>query len=206
VLNTLKLSLAGMSDMEKWELKKKQGLPLTGIDIRIVDAFDQELPHDGRSVGEVLLRGPWILQSYYNDSRTETSFLDGYWRSGDAGCIDQNGYLKITDRFEDVIKSGGEWISTIDLENAIMAHPDVAEAAVVGIAHPKYQERPLALIVLKEDKNLTKEDIFNSIGSQFAKWQLPDEVLFVKSIPKTSVGKFSKKDIRGEFKDFYQEQ
>lgn len=206
VLNTLKLSLAGMSDMEKWELKKKQGLPLTGIDIRIVDAFDQELPHDGRSVGEVLLRGPWILQSYYNDSRTETSFLDGYWRSGDAGCIDQNGYLKITDRFKDVIKSGGEWISTIDLENAIMAHPDVAEAAVVGIAHPKYQERPLALIVLKEDKNLTKEDIFNSIGSQFAKWQLPDEVLFVKSIPKTSVGKFSKKDIRGEFKDFYQEQ
>lgn len=204
VLQAPKGSLNGMSEEEKWELKKKQGLPLTGIDIKIVDGLDRELPHDGSSVGEILLKGPWILQSYYNDPRTANSFVDGYWRSGDAGYIDRHGYLKITDRIKDVIKSGGEWVSTIDLENAIMAHPDVAEAAVVGITHPKYQERPLALVVLKEDKKLSKEDILNSMGRQFAKWQLPDEVLFVNSIPKTSVGKFSKKDIRAQFKDFYQ--
>ncbi len=206
VLHSVKPSLAGMPEEEKWELKKKQGLPLIGIDVRIVDAEDKDLPHDGESVGEILLKGPWIVQSYYNDSRTASSFIDGYWRSGDAGYIDRYGYLKVADRFKDVIKSGGEWISSIDLENAIMAHPDVAEAAVVGIAHPRYQERPLALVVTKHQKTLTKEDILSSIGRQFAKWQLPDEVIFLDKIPKTSVGKFSKKDIRSQFKDFYAEQ
>ena len=205
VLHSFKACLTDMPETERWELKKKQGLPLIGIDIRIVDPEDKDLPHDGASVGEILLRGPWIVQSYYNDSRTASSFIDGYWRSGDAGHIDQYGYLKIADRFKDVIKSGGEWISSIDLENAIMAHPDVAEAAVVGISHPRYQERPLALVVTKQQKIVTKEEILNSIGKQFAKWQLPDEIIFVERIPKTSVGKFSKKDIRSQFKDFYVE-
>jgi len=178
-------------------------MPINGLDIKIVDTQGQELPHDGESSGEIHIRGPWITSSYYNDDRTKDAFMDGYWRSGDAGYIDKNGFLKITDRFKDIIKSGGEWISSIDLENAIMAHPDVLEASVVGIEHPKYQERPLALVVAKPDRTLTKEDVLSSIGEEFAKWQLPDEVVFVDEIPKTSVGKFSKKDIRAEYKDFY---
>lgn len=203
VLHSFKPSLDDMSEEEKWELKKKQGLPAIGIDIRIIGPEDNDLPHDGESVGEILLKGPWILQSYHNDSRTKEAFVDGYWRSGDAGYIDKYGYLKIADRFKDVIKSGGEWISSIDLENSIMAHPDVAEAAVVGIEHPKYQERPLALVVVKNGRTLTKQDVLNSIGSEFAKWQLPDEVLFVAEIPKTSVGKYYKKDIRAQYKDIF---
>lgn len=201
--NTTKPSLAGMSDTKKWDLKKKQGLPFNGLDVKIVDAAGNELPHDGESAGEILIRGPWITSSYYDDPRTRDSFINGYWRSGDAGYIDENGYLKITDRFKDIIKSGGEWISSIDLENAIMAHPDVAEASVVGIEHPKYQERPLALVVVMPGKALTKEDVVKSISSAFAKWQLPDEVVFVDEIPKSSVGKFSKKEIRAQYHDFY---
>jgi fatty-acyl-CoA synthase len=128
---------------------------------------------------------------------------DDFWLSGDAGHIDQNGYLKITDRIKDVIKSSSEWISSIDLENAIMAHPDILEASVVGIPHPKYQERPLPLVVGKPGTILSKGEVLLSIGSEFAKWQLPDKVIFVDEILKTSVDKFSKKDIREQFKDFY---
>jgi fatty-acyl-CoA synthase len=163
------------------------------------------LPHDGKSVGEVLIRGPWITASYYNDERTADAFIDGYWKSGDAGTIDEHGYLKITDRFKDIIKSGGEWISSIDLENALMAHPAVLEATVVGVAHPKWEERPLALVVLRKEAvgQTKKEDIIGFIAPQFAKWQLPDDVLFVDAIPKTSVGKFSKKDVRAQYGDVY---
>ena len=204
VLNMLKPSLASMSEDEKWELKKKQGMILPGLDVRLASPTGETLPFDGESSGEIQLRGPWILQSYYNDPRSADAFTtDGYWMSGDAGGIDQNGYLKITDRIKDVIKSGGEWISSIDLENSIMAHPLVFEAAVVGIEHPKYQERPLALVVVKPGETLTKEEVLGSIGKEFAKWQLPDEVVFVDEIPKTSVGKFYKKDIRKQYKDFY---
>ncbi len=174
-----------------------------GLDLRIIDSEGNDLPWDGQSVGEILFRGPWITRSYYNDPRSADSFLDGYWRSGDAGTLDQNGYLKITDRFKDVIKSGGEWISSIDLENAIMTCPGVKEAAVVGIEHPKWQERPLALVVLKDDQETTQQDILDFLSSHFAKWQLPDEILFVTDIPKTSVGKFDKKKIRTMYKNHY---
>jgi fatty-acyl-CoA synthase len=205
LLNQLKPSLKGWSKEEQWENQKKQGLPLAGLEMKIVDADGKEVPHDGQTVGELLIRGPWVASSYHNDSRTEECFTDGYWISGDAGTIDQNGYIKITDRVKDMIKSGGEWISSIDLENAIMAHPDVLEASVVGLPHPKWQERPLALVVLKagaRDKT-TREDILKFISGKFAKWQLPDEVLFVDSIPKTSVGKFSKKTMREQYEEFY---
>lgn len=203
--NILKSSLQHLSDEEKWELRKKQGLPVTGLDIIIVGADGKEVPHDGETVGEILIRGPWITTSYYNDPRSETAFTDGYWRSGDAGTIDQNGYIKVTDRFKDLIKSGGEWISSIDLENAIMGHPAVLEAVVVGLPHPKWQERPLALAVLREEYKgkTSKEDILESLKTKFAKWQLPDEVLFVDQIPKTSVGKFAKGTIREEYGEFY---
>jgi fatty-acyl-CoA synthase len=206
VCNLPKPSLAGLSEDEKWELKKKQGLPICGLDIKIVDDEGNELPPETESAGEILVRGPWITRSYYNDPRTEEAFSGGYWRSGDAGYIDKNGYLKVSDRFKDIIKSGGEWISSIDLENAIMAHPAVVEAAVAGIEHPKWQERPLALVVLRKDEKVTKEDILEFISPKFAKWQLPDDVLFIEEIPKTSVGKFSKKDIRAKYKDYYLKQ
>lgn len=204
-LNLLKPSLCGMPDEAKWELRKKQGLPLVGLDVEIRGGDGKALPHDGKSVGEVLIRGPWITASYYNDNRTRESFEDGFWKSGDAGSIDENGYLKITDRFKDIIKSGGEWISSIDLENALMAHPDVREATVVGIEHPKWEERPLALVVLADKaKGKTEEsDLINFISSGFAKWQLPDKIIFVDKIPKTSVGKFSKKEVRETYKEFY---
>lgn len=204
-LNRLKPSLAHLSDADKWELRKKQGLPLPGLDVEIRDHNGRFLPHDGKSAGEILIRGPWITASYYNDERTADAFIDGYWKSGDAGTIDEHGYLKITDRFKDIIKSGGEWISSIDLENALMAHPAVLEATVVGVAHPKWEERPLALVVLRKEAvgKTKKEDIIGFIAPQFAKWQLPDEVLFVDAIPKTSVGKFSKKDVRAQYNDVY---
>lgn len=194
-----------LSEDELWELKKKQGTIVNGLDIKIVDEGDNDLPHDGKSSGEILLRGLWILQSYYNAPTTKNSFTkDGYFRSGDAGTIDSEGYLKITDRIKDVIKSGGEWISSIDMENVLVAHPGVLEAAVVGIPHPKWEERPLALVVLREgNDSTTEEEIFNHLSKSFAKWQLPDKILFVQSIPRTSVGKLDKKVIREEYNNLY---
>jgi len=194
-----------LNEEEMWELKKKQGYFVPFVDWKLKDPLGGDVPLDGKSVGELYLKGPWITCKYYNDERTKEAISeDGYWKSGDAATVDENGYLKITDRFKDLIKSGGEWISSIDLENAIMAHPEVAEAAVVGIPHPKWEERPLALVVLKDpSKDIKEKDILDFISPKFAKWQLPDRVLFVDEIPKTSVGKFSKKDIRKMYWDFY---
>ena len=203
-VNFLKPSLVDkLSEEEKWELKKKQGLVLSGVDLKIVDSAGRELPHDGKSVGEVQIRGPWITGSYFNDPRTEESFVGGYWKSADAAVIDPDGYMKIADRYKDLIKSGGEWISSVDLENTIMAHPGVLEAAVVGLPHPKWEERPLALVVLKEEfkKKVTPEEILDFLKPKFARWQLPDKIKFVKEIPKTSVGKFNKKEIRTAYQD-----
>jgi fatty-acyl-CoA synthase len=132
-------------------------------------------------------------------------FVDGYWRSGDAGTINEDGYLKVTDRLKDVIKSGGEWISSIDMENALVGHPAVLEAAVVGIPHPKWQERPLALVVLKPNRRVTRQELHEHLSGTFCKWQLPDQVIFVESIPKTSVGKLNKKGIRDQYVELYQQ-
>ncbi|UCD00828.1 MAG: long-chain-fatty-acid--CoA ligase [Promethearchaeota archaeon] len=194
-----------LSEEELWELKKKQGTIMSGLDIKIVDEEGNELPHDGTSSGELLLRGPWITRSYYNAPETQISFTeDGYFKTGDAGSLDSEGYLKITDRIKDVIKSGGEWISSIDMENALVSHPGVLEAAVIGIPHPKWDERPLALVVLREGfESIKKDEIHEHLGNTFAKWQLPDEILFVKSIPRTTVGKLNKKVMRMKYKDIY---
>jgi fatty-acyl-CoA synthase len=192
-----------LSDAERWDLKRKQGLLVTGIDVRVVDADGQEVSHDGSSVGEVCMRGPWIAGRYHNSPGTEGNFLDGYWRSGDAATIDGNGYLKVVDRIKDVIKSGGEWISSIDMENAIVGHPDVLDAAVVGLPHAKWQERPLALVVRRNGATVTEGDIYALLLNTFAKWQLPDRMLFVPEIPKTSVGKTSKKTIVADYRDLY---
>lgn len=195
-----------LSDDEKWDLKRKQGYPIVGLDVKIVDHEDKELPCDGKSPGEILIRGPWVTASYYNSPGSETQFTeDGFWRSGDAGTMDEEGYIKITDRVKDLIKSGGEWISSVDMENETMAHPGVLEAAVTGLAHPKWEERPVVLVVPRDtaSEKLTREDIINHLAKKFAKWQLPEAVIFVDNIPKTSVGKFDKKVIREKYKDLY---
>ncbi|OAT84991.1 long-chain fatty acid--CoA ligase [Desulfotomaculum copahuensis] len=205
-LNLLKPDMESkLAEEEKWDLKRRQGLPVTGLDIKIVDPEGRELPHDGKTSGEILIRGPWITGSYYNDSRNAESFVDGYWKSGDAGTIDSNGYLKVTDRVKDLIKSGGEWISSVDLENSIVGHPKVLEAAVIGAYHPRWEERPLAFVVPKEEykDQITKDEILDFIASRFARWQLPDDVLFIDEIPKTSVGKISKNALRNKYKDYF---
>lgn len=180
--NMLKPSLDSLLEEERWELKKKQGLPIVGLDFKIADVMTGKDIEAGSMIsGEILVRGPWVTASCFDDSRSKDAFVEGYWRSGDAGYIDQNGYLKITDRLKDIIKSGGEWISTIDLENTIMAHPKVLEASVVGIPHPKFQERPVVLVVVKPGMTMTEQEVIDTLGSQFAKWQLrPNEVTFVE--------------------------
>ena len=203
-INRLKPSLkARLSPEDRWNLKRKQGLLVTGVDVKLFTSDGQALPHDGVSVGEICMRGPWISTSYHAMPDSEDRFVDGYWRSGDVGTIDADGYLKLTDRIKDVIKSGGEWISSIDMENLLVGHPAVREAAVVGVAHPKWQERPVALLVLKPGHAVTVEQIHQHLSTAFAKWQLPDNVLFVEALPKTSVGKLNKKVIRTQYADLY---
>lgn len=195
-----------LSEKERWGLQRRQGLEVPGCDVKIVDGNGNELLHDGKSAGELLLRAPWVIRSYYNAPETADRFTDdGYWKSGDVATIDPEGYIKIVDRIKDVIKSGGEWISSVDMENEIMCHPGVLEAAVCGLHHPKWEERPFALVVLRDGskEKVNKQDIIDHLSKRFAKWQLPDEVKFVDEIPKTSVGKFKKSAIRERYKDEY---
>jgi fatty-acyl-CoA synthase len=206
-INRLKPSLKKrLAEGDRWNMKRKQGLLVTGVDVKILGPDDQELPHDGEAMGEICIRGPWITTGYHDMPDSADRFTGGWWRSGDVGTIDADGYLKITDRIKDVIKSGGEWISSIDMENLLMGHPAVRDAAVVGIAHPKWQERPLAIVVLKAGQAATQEQLQAHLCGGFAKWQLPDRILFVESIPKTSVGKLDKKRIRAENAHLYAPQ
>ena len=180
-----------------------QGRPLFGVEVRIVGDSGLELPWDGKSVGEIQIRGNWIASAYYQDQTSPEKFKDGWLCTGDVATIDADGYVRIADRTKDLVKSGGEWISSIAIEGLIMAHPDVAEAAVIAVAHPKWAERPLACVVPKPDARgrLTREHILEHLRPQIAKWWLPDDVVFVEQIPKTSVGKFDKKVLRAQFKD-----
>lgn len=205
-INRLKPWLDGWSEADKWDLRRKQGYVVSGLDVKILNPAGKEVPQDGKTAGEFCLRGPWITSSYYNPEAPSTQFTeDGYWKSGDAGTMDPEGYLKITDRVKDIIKSGGEWISSVDMENAIVGHPAVLEAAVIGVSHPKWEERPLALVVPREEfkGKVTKEDILEHLAKSFAKWQLPDEILFVSEISRTSVGKIDKKVLRDQYKSVY---
>ena len=202
----LKPSLRGvLSDEQTWNRKRCQGLLVSGVDFRLVDGAGKDVPFDGISQGEVLLRGPWIIEQYHKLDDDGDRFLDGYWRSGDVGTIDQHGYLKLTDRLKDVIKSGGEWISSIDMENALIAPPRIRDAAVVGIEHPKWQERPVALLVTDDGTELPLDEIHEVLTPNFAKWQLPDTALFLETLPRTSVGKLDKKSIRATYKDIYKD-
>jgi len=185
-------------------LRKKQGLPFPCIEVDLVDESGRRQPWDGKSVGELIIRGAWVIDGYYErpDSGKE-SHIDGWFRTGDVVTIDPEGYVEVVDRLKDLIRSGGEWISSVELENAIMGHPAVREAAVVGLKHPRWGERPLALVALKEGHNLSKEELKNYLSKRLPRFWLPDEVVFVEHIPKTSVGKFDKKLIRQNYGNLY---
>lgn len=186
-----------------WELKldrlETAGLPVPGLEVRILDEKGHDLPWDGEAFGELLIRGPWIAAEYYKDSSSAHSFQNGWLRTGDVCKITPDGYIKITDRAKDLIKSGGEWISSLDLENALMAHEGVAEATVVGVAHPKWQERPVAFVVPRDGTRVSEPDLLQFLSRRVAEWWLPDRIIFIDEIPKTGTGKFDKKVVRDKF-------
>jgi len=203
-VTSLKSDLARLPDKERFDLLARHGFPVAGVDIRIIDEAANELAWDGVTMGELQIRGPWVTSGYYNDPRSDQSFMEGWFRTGDVATVDSEGYIQIMDRTKDLVKSGGEWISSVDLENAIMAHPKVMEAAVIGVFHPKWQERPLACIALapQHKDQVTKEEVLDFLAARVAKWWLPDDIVFVDAVPKTSVGKFNKRALREQFKDY----
>jgi fatty-acyl-CoA synthase len=190
---------------KKYETRSKQGWPSPFVEIRLMRPDGPagepcEAPWDGVSSGEIEIRGPWVAASYYNSpDQAHRWTADGWFRTGDVAAMDEDGYVKIVDRAKDLVKSGGEWISSVDLENALMGHPAVKEACVVGIPHPKWQERPLAAVVLKDGAKSTPEELRAFLAKSFAKWQLPDAFVFLDAIPRTSVGKFKKLALREQF-------
>jgi fatty-acyl-CoA synthase len=202
VLSRLKSYQQDLPEEERLEIRAKQGILVPGIEMKVIGQ-NGEVAWDGKEMGELCLRGPWIADEYYRDERTKEAFKDGWLHTGDVVTVDEEGFVKIVDRTKDLIKSGGEWISSVDLENALMAHEAVFEAAVVAVPHEQWQERPVACVVLKEwakDK-VTKEDLYKFLEPQFAKWWLPDDIVFMDEIPKTSVGKFLKMKLREQLKE-----
>ena len=193
----------GLPDDERYAIRAKQGSVVAGVDMRIVDDAGQIQPWDGKAVGEIQVRGPWVTSGYYNNPTSAAQFTDdGWFRTGDVASIDPDGYVQITDRTKDLIKSGGEWISSVDMESTIMGHPKVLEAAVIAVPHEKWVERPLACVVPKPEfkGQLHKQEILDYLAPRVAKWWLPDDVVFIEAVPKTSVGKFDKKVLRERFK------
>ncbi|MFN0092580.1 MAG: long-chain fatty acid--CoA ligase [Acidimicrobiales bacterium] len=199
-----KSTLDHLSDEQLADLRTTVGMIDLGVEMRVVDPDTLERkPWDGESSGELQVRGPWVIREYYDDERSPQSFSpDGWLKTGDVAVVDPEGYIRLVDRSKDVIKSGGEWISSVELENELMGHPAVAEAAVIGVAHPRWQERPLACVVVKEGMTLTREEVLAHLDGRVAKWWLPDDVVFIDEVPKTSTGKFSKKDLRDRFEGY----
>ena len=187
----------GERDDAYWEDRAKQGRPLPWVELRLVGDDGEEVAWDGSSTGEIEVRGPWIASQYFRDPDPD-KFDDGWLRTGDIAAVDDKGYVQITDRSKDVIKSGGEWISSVELENELMSHPGVVEAAVIAKPDPRWAERPLCCVVLRSDDAASAEDLVEHLRSRVAKWWLPDEFAFIDEIPKTSVGKFDKKVLRGK--------
>jgi fatty-acyl-CoA synthase len=202
---TLKRHMRELSEDQQYEIRSKQGWAIPFVELRISrpdgpNGEEVEAPRDGQTPGELEVRGPWVAASYYNSpDQAHRWTMDGWFKTGDVATIDEEGFVKIVDRAKDLVKSGGEWISSVDLENTLMGHPAVKEAAVVGVPHPKWQERPLAAVVLKEGAQATQEELREFLSHSFAKWQLPDAFVFVREIPRTSVGKFKKIALRQQF-------
>jgi fatty-acyl-CoA synthase len=189
---------AGLTPEQAWEYRDTQGRIFCTVQARLIGDAGDVLPHDGEAVGEVECRGPWVTGSYYKDD-DPAKFRDGWLRTGDVGTIDRLGFVRLTDRAKDVIKSGGEWISSMELENALMAHPDVTEAAVIGVPDEKWGERPLAAVVRREGADVTAEQLREFLGGRVPRWQLPERWSFIDEVPKTSVGKFAKTRIRDAY-------
>lgn len=188
---------------EQMAVRRTQGLVVPGIDIKVVNEKGEAIP-DGKDMGELLIRGPWIAHEYYKEGeKSAEAFRDGWLHTGDVVTIDEEGNVEIVDRTKDLIKSGGEWISSVEIENVLMGHDDIFEAAVVAVPHPKWQERPVACVVLHEDVEMTKEEVLNYLKPKLVKWWMPDDILFMESIPKTSVGKFLKRALRDQVKEHY---
>ena len=203
LLSFPKSYLQDLPEDEKWRVRGKTGLLVPGLEMKVVNDRGEEVRHDGREMGELLLQGNWVIDEYYKDpEKTKESFVDGWLKTGDIVTIDEESYVQVMDRTKDLIKSGGEWISSVDLENQIMGHPAVVEAAVIAIPHEKWQERPLACVVLRPEARgkVTGQELIDFLRGKVAAWWLPDDIVFVAEIPKTSVGKFNKRELR----DLYQ--
>ena len=194
------LSLDAQAQMR---LKAKQGRPVFGVEMKVVDDAGRPQPHDGQSMGELLVRGPWVVSGYFDDTDASAAAMDpdGWFHTGDVATIDPDGYMQIVDRRNDVIKSGGEWISSIDLENAAVAHPDIAEAAVVAVPHPRWAERPLLIVTPRTDRRPQRSDLLAFLGEQFPSWMLPDEVVVLDELPHTATGKVMKTRLREMFRN-----
>jgi fatty-acyl-CoA synthase len=194
-----------MTKEEKYAVQLKQGKPIYGVELKVVDDAGVELPKDGKSQGHLMVRGPWILQRYF---KAEQDAVDenGWFDTGDISVLDQDGYMTIKDRAKDVIKSGGEWISSIDLENAAFGHPEIAEACVVGIPHPKWDERPMLFVVTNDGEPIEKDSILEFLASKVAKWWLPDEIVFMKELPHGATGKLQKFELRDEYSNHYMDK
>ncbi len=192
----------GLAPAGRLDVQAKQGRSMFGVEMRISDDAGRRQPHDGKAFGHLLVRGPWVTRGYFRGEGGPILDADGFFDTGDVATIDPDGYMQITDRSKDVIKSGGEWISSIEIENAAIGHPAVAEAAVIGVPHPKWQERPLLIVVRKSGRDVTREEMIRYLEDKVAKWWLPDDVAFVDEMPHTATGKLLKTRLREMFRDY----
>jgi fatty-acyl-CoA synthase len=202
-LCTLKPEYAALTGEARLDIQQKQGHPPFGVEIEIEDDAGRKVPWDGKSFGRLKVRGPSVARAYFKEG-ADMLDRDGFFDTGDVATIDRHGYMQITDRSKDVIKSGGEWISSIDLENLAVGHPKVAEAAVIGVRHPRWDERPLLVVVPKKGEAVAKDDILAFMRGKVASWWMPDDVVFVDEIPHTATGKIQKAILRERFKDWLQ--
>jgi fatty-acyl-CoA synthase len=201
-LCTLKPEYASLAGDARLDVQQKQGHPPFMVEMKIEDDAGRPVPWDGKSFGRLMVRGPAVARAYYEGDGDSILDREGFFDTGDVATMDPHGYMQITDRSKDVIKSGGEWISSIDLENLAVGHPKVAEAAVIGIRHPKWDERPLLVLVMKKGESIGKDDMLAYMRGKIANWWMPDDVVFVDEIPHTATGKIQKTTLRDRFKDY----